>query len=116
MEPSVFSFSVAHIMKNSNFLQAVVSVINKALNSFPVVKMRIKLEKKKVNKEFVMSFITGLGMEWFIVLFCQEKSNIWLFRRIPEGVIIPLPKGRFKELKRNTKKFHKNHPRDFCTP
>lgn len=48
-----------------------------------------------------MSFITGLGMEWFIVLFCQEKSNIWLFRRIPEGVIIPLPKGRFKELKRN---------------
>lgn len=63
-----------------------------------------------------MSFITGLGMEWFIVLFCQEKSNIWLFRRTPEGVIMPLPKGRFKELKRNMKKSHKNPPRDFCTP
>lgn len=47
----------------------------------------------------LMSFITGLGMEWFVVLFCQEKSNIWLFRSTPEGVIIPLPNGRFKELK-----------------
>lgn len=55
-----------------------------------------------------MLFITGLGMEWFIVLFCQEKSNIWLFRSTPEGVIIPLPNGRFKELKRNEKKSHKN--------
>lgn len=112
-EPSVFSLSVAHIMKNSSFLQAVVSVINKTLNSSPVVKMRIKLGKKKVNKEFIVSFITGLGMEWFIVLFCQEKSNIWLFRRIPEGVTIPLPKGRFKELKRNTKKFHKSQSQRF---
>lgn len=113
MEPSVFSLSVAHIMKNSSFLQAVVSVINKALNSSPVVKIRIKLGKDKVNKESVVSFITSLGMEWFIVLFCQEKSNIWLFRRIPEGVTIPLPKGRFKELKRNTGNFIKTIPEIF---
>lgn len=47
MEPSVFPLSVAHIMKNSSFLQAVVFVINKAINSSPVVKMRIKLGKKR---------------------------------------------------------------------
>lgn len=72
--------------------------------------MEKRKKKKKLcrhnSKKIVTLFITGLGMEWFIVLFCQEKSNIWLFRRIPEGVIIPLPKGRFKELKRNKKKSH----------
>lgn len=32
------------------------------------------------------------------VLLGQEKSSIWLLRRIPEGVRRPLPKGRFREL------------------
>lgn len=35
-----------------------------------------------------------------VLLLLQEKSKIWLLRRIPEGVIIILPKGRFRELKR----------------
>lgn len=41
---------------------------------------------------------TRLGAEWLAVLLGQEKSSIWLLRRIPEGVRRPLPKGRFKEL------------------
>lgn len=41
---------------------------------------------------------TRLGAEWLAVLLGQEKSNIWLLSRIPEGVMRPLPKGRFREL------------------
>lgn len=47
--------------------------------------------------------ITGLGDELF-VLFGQEKSRIWLFKRIPEGVTIPLPNGLFRELKQKVKR------------
>lgn len=42
--------------------------------------------------------ITGFGEEP-VVLLGQEKARIWLFRRIPEGVTIPLPNGLFIELK-----------------
>lgn len=42
---------------------------------------------------------TRLGAEWLAVLLGQEKSSIWLLRRIPEGVRRPLPKGRFRELR-----------------
>lgn len=41
---------------------------------------------------------TRLGAEWLAVLLGQEKSSIWLLSRIPEGVMRPLPKGRFREL------------------
>lgn len=44
------------------------------------------------------SDITRFGDE-LSVLLGQEKSRIWLFKRIPEGVTIPLPKGLFSELK-----------------
>lgn len=37
---------------------------------------------------------TGEGGMELSVLFCQEKSSIWLFRRIPDEVKIPLPNGR----------------------
>lgn len=47
--------------------------------------------------------ITGLGDELF-VLFGQAKSRIWLFKRIPEGVTIPLPNGLFRELKQKVKR------------
>lgn len=43
--------------------------------------------------------ITGL-VDAPVVLLGQEKARIWLFRRIPEGVTIPLPKGLFMELNR----------------
>lgn len=46
--------------------------------------------------------ITGLGKEP-VVLLGQEKARIWLLRRIPEGVTIPLPNGLFMELKRGVK-------------
>ena len=38
------------------------------------------------------------GAGWLAVLLGQEKSSIWLLSRIPEGVMRPLPKGRFREL------------------
>lgn len=41
---------------------------------------------------------TRLGAGWLAVLLGQEKSSIWLLSRIPEGVMRPLPKGRFREL------------------
>lgn len=47
--------------------------------------------------------ITGLSDEPCVLL-GQEKSSIWLFRRIPEGVTIPLPNGLFRELKQSHKK------------
>lgn len=46
--------------------------------------------------------ITGLGKEP-VVLLGQENARIWLFRRIPEGVTIPLPNGLFIELKTGIK-------------
>jgi len=42
--------------------------------------------------------ITGFGDELSDLL-GQEKSRIWLFKRIPAGVTIPLPNGLFRELK-----------------
>lgn len=45
---------------------------------------------------------TGLGNEP-VVLLGQENARIWLFRRIPEGVTIPLPNGLFMELKTGIK-------------
>lgn len=44
-----------------------------------------------------MTKFTGFGDESFVLL-GQEKSRIWLFKRIPDGVTIPLPKGLFREL------------------
>ena len=41
---------------------------------------------------------TRLGGDVLWDLLGQEKSRTWLFRRIPEGVTIPLPNGRFREL------------------
>ncbi len=54
--------------------------------------------KKSINSTNIKCTITGLGDEVFVLL-GQEKSRIWLFMRIPEGVTIPLPNGLFKELK-----------------
>lgn len=45
---------------------------------------------------------TGLGEEPDVLL-GQEKARIWLFRRIPEEVTIPLPNGLFIELKTGIK-------------
>lgn len=60
-------------MKNSNFLQAVVSVINKALNSFPVVNMRIKLEKKRWIKN--LSCHSLPAWEWSGSLFYFARRS-----------------------------------------
>ena len=49
---------------------------------------------------------TGLDGAELLVLFDQEKSSIWLLRRIPEGVTILLPNGRFRELEKNIKKIY----------
>lgn len=59
--------------------------------------------KNSLNNQTVKIFlkaktITGLGNEP-VVLLGQENARIWLFRRIPEGVTIPLPNGLFIELK-----------------
>lgn len=57
----------------------------------------MKNNKKKAE------VITGLGDE-LSVLLGQEKSRIWLFNRIPDGVTIPLPNGLLRELNQVKKK------------
>ena len=47
--------------------------------------------------------VTRLDINSPWVLIGQEKSKIWLFRRMPEGVKILLPKGLFSELKHKKK-------------
>jgi hypothetical protein len=50
--------------------------------------------------KYVNVNITGLCSD-VCVLFGQEKARIWLFKRIPEEVSIPLPNGLFTELHKN---------------
>lgn len=50
-----------------------------------------------------MTTFTGFGEESFVLL-GQEKSRIWLFKRIPDGVTIPLPKGLLRELQPNVER------------
>lgn len=56
------------------------------------------LPSLKVPRGGGMQGPTRLGAEWLAVLLGHEKSSIWLLSRIPEGVMRPLPKGRFREL------------------
>lgn len=55
-------------------------------------------QKEKHELRWKQRQPTGFG-EKFSVLFGQEKSRIWLLRRTPEGVTMPLPNGLFRELR-----------------
>lgn len=76
-----------------------------------VVLEQMRQKKTMTAKRLVLIFVeneiiidaikdrlTGLAVQ-FCVLLGQEKSRIWLFKRIPEAVTIPLPNGLFRELK-----------------